>query len=99
MNIYWTSKVSINGLKHFAVVNHHKEKGKYVYLMVSLLDSLVNFEICKNELEQSSKWEAGLIDYGKENVLIDEYKDFTLKKRQKNLSIIFVNETSPFNIS
>jgi len=42
MENYWTSNKTINGLRHFVLVNGTKEKGNTIFLMVSVLDSEIN---------------------------------------------------------
>jgi len=44
MENYWTSIKPINGLRHFVLVNETKEKGNISFLMVSVLDSEINFK-------------------------------------------------------
>ena len=39
MENFWTSNKSINGLRHFVLVNETREQGKITFLMVSVLDS------------------------------------------------------------
>ena len=39
MEKFWTSNKTINGLRHFVLVNETKELGKITFLMVSVLDS------------------------------------------------------------
>ena len=99
MEIYWTSKKAINGLKHFVVVNQYKLK-KEVYLdFVSVLDESISFTISKKVFEESNQWIKGWNDIGRENIDIKEYLEFkSLKKEFKTNKIIF-NETSIFNIS
>ena len=42
MENFWTSNKTINGLRHFVLVNETKEKGNISFLMVSVLDSEIN---------------------------------------------------------
>ena len=44
MENYWTSNKTINGLRHFVLVNETKEKGNISFLMVSVLDSEINLK-------------------------------------------------------
>ena len=39
MENFWTSNKTINGLRHFVLVNETREQGKITFLMVSVLDS------------------------------------------------------------
>ena len=50
MENFWTSNKSINGLRHFVLVNENKEKGNITFLMVSVVDSEINIEITYEEL-------------------------------------------------
>ena len=44
MENFWTSNKSINGLRHFVLVNETKEKGNISFDMVSVLDSEINLK-------------------------------------------------------
>ena len=49
MELYWTSKKTISGLKHFVVINQYQLK-KEVYLdIVSVLDETHNLKIYRND--------------------------------------------------
>jgi len=99
LEIYWTSKKTINGLKHFVVVNQHKLK-KEVYLdFVSVLDESISFTISKKVFEESNQWIKGWNDIGRENIDIKEYLEFKSLKREFKTNKIIFNETSIFNIS
>ena len=50
MENYWTSNKTINGLRHFVLVNETKENGNMSFLMVSVLDSEINFKTTYEEL-------------------------------------------------
>ena len=50
MEHFWTSNKSINGLRHFVLVNETKEKGNITFLMVSVVDSEINLETTYEEL-------------------------------------------------
>ena len=101
MEIYWTSIKTINGLKHFVLINQYVFK-KEVYLdFVSALDEAITFTMSKKVFEESSQWIKGWNDnYNeRENIDIKEYLEFKSSTREyKNKKIIF-NETSLFNIS
>ena len=99
MDIYWTSKKTINGLKHFVVINQYEFKKEVFLDIVSVLDDSINFTISKKVFEESSQWINGWNENEKENINIKEY--FTFKStigKDKSNKIIF-NETSLFNIS
>ena len=99
MEIYWTSKKTINGLKHFVVVNQYKLK-KEVYLdFVSVLDQSISFTVSKKVFEKSSQWIKGWDDIQRENINIKEYLEFKSSIREGKTNKINFNETSIFNIS
>tara|TARA_B100000575_G_C23025150_1_gene590353 strand:- start:684 stop:983 length:300 start_codon:yes stop_codon:yes gene_type:complete len=99
MNLFWTSKKSINGLKHFVLINKYKEKGLYLLELVSVLDEDINLIISKKEFEKSKQWEIGFIDDKKENIFINEYIEFKRISSNDKFDKILLRETSPFNIS
>ncbi len=68
MENYWTSNKSINGLRHFVLVNETKEKGNISFLMVSVLDSEINFKTTYEELINSGNWHKGWINLSKQRV-------------------------------
>ena len=99
MELYWTSRNTINGLKHFVIINQYKFK-KEVYLdFVSALDDSISFTISKKVFEASKQWIKGWNGNQKENINVKEYLNFRTEiKKDKSNKIIF-NETSSFNIS
>lgn len=99
MNLFWTSKKSINGLKHFVLINKYKENGEYLLELVSVLDEDINLIISKKEFEKSKQWEIGFIDDKKENIFINEYIEFKRISSNDKFDKILLRETSPFNIS
>ena len=99
MEIYWSSKKTINGLKHFVVINQY-ELNKKVYLdFVSVLDESISFTISKKVFEESNQWIKGWNDNGRENIDIKEYLEFKSSIRKFKPNKIILNETSTFNIS
>ncbi len=99
MELYWTSRKTINGLKHFVIVNQYESK-KEVYLdFVSVLDEAISFTISKKVFEESSQWIKGWNDYERENVDIKEYLKFKSLMREDKPNKIIFNEASLFNIS
>ena len=99
MNLFWTSKKSINGLKHFVLINKYKEKGLYLLELVSVLDEDINLIISKKEFEKSKQWEIGFINDKKENIFINEYKEFKRINSNGRSDKILLRKNSPFNIS
>ncbi len=99
MEIYWTSKKTINGLKHFVVINQYELK-KEVYLdFVSVLDESINFTISKKVFKKSSQWIKGWNNIERKNIDIKEYLEFKSSRGDCKLNKIIFNETSTFNIS
>ena len=99
MELYWTSRKTINGLKHFVVINQYVLK-KEVYLnFVSALDEAISFKISKKVLEESGQWIKGWNDNDRENIDMKEYLEFKSSIRKYKPNKIILNETSLFNIS
>ena len=99
MHLYWTSRKTINGLKHFVVINQY-ELNKDVYLdFVSVLDEAINFTISKKVFKESSQWIKGWNDNEGENINIKEYLEFKSSIREYETNKIIFNKTSLFNIS
>tara|TARA_Y100000589_G_scaffold90459_1_gene85041 strand:- start:281 stop:577 length:297 start_codon:yes stop_codon:yes gene_type:complete len=98
MQLYWTSKKSINGLKHFVVINKYKLNKEDYFELVSVLDDDISFKISKKDFEESKNWISGWKNNVKENVDIKEYKEYKSGKNQ-DLNKIFLQKRSHFNIS
>ena len=99
MESYWTSRKTINGLKHFVVINQYEFK-KEVYLeFVSALDGVIGFTISKKVFEESSQWIKGWDDNERENIDIKEYLEFKSSINEDKTNKVICNETSLFNIS
>jgi len=96
---FWTSKKSINGLRHFVLVNESKEKGNISFLMVSVVDSEINLETTYEELINSGNWHKGWINLPKLQSITEEYIDFKSLKKGESIDQIFINEDSLFNIT
>ena len=99
MENFWTSNKSINGLRHFVLVNETKEKGNITFLMVSVVDSEINLETTYEELINSRNWHKGWINLPKLQSITEEYFDYKSGKKEKGIDEIFINEDSLFNIS
>ena len=95
----WTSKKTINGLRHFALVNETKEKGNMIFLMVSVLDSEINLKITYEELINSGNWHRGWINLPKLESITEEYIIYKSSNKIEVVDQIFVDEDSIFNIS
>ena len=99
MEPYWTSRKTINGLKHFVVINQYEFKKKVYLEFVSALDEAISFTISKKVFEESSQWIKGWNDNELENIDIKEYLEFKSSIRKYKTKKIIFNETSLFNIS
>jgi len=96
---YWTSNKTINGLRHFVLVNENKEKGDITFLMVSVVDSEINIQTTYEELINSGNWHEGWTNLPKHQSITEEYDDYNSLKKGESIYEIFVNEDSVFNIS
>ena len=99
MGNFWTSNKTINGLRHFVLVNETKEKGDITFLMVSVLDSEIHLKITYEELINSGNWHEGWINLPKLQSITDEYVNYKSSNKLGDINEIFVNEDSAFNIS
>ena len=99
MENFWTSNKTINGLRHFVLVNETKEKGNITFLMVSVVDSEINIEITYEELINSGNWHKGWINLPKLQSITEEYVDYKFLKNGESIGEIFINEDSIFNIT
>ncbi len=99
MENYWTSNKTINGLRHFVLVNKIKEKGNISFLMVSVLDSEINLTATYEELINSRNWQKGWINLSKHQSITEEYLSYKSIIKGEGIDEIFINEDSLFNIS
>ena len=99
MENFWTSNKSINGLRHFVLVNETNEKGNITFLMVSVVDSEINIEITYEELINSGNWHKGWINLPKLQSITEEYVEYKFLKKGESIGEIFINEDSLFNIT
>ena len=99
MENFWTSNKPIKGLRHFFLVNETKEKGKIFFLMVSVLDSEINFKTSYEELINSGNWYKGWINLPKLQSITEEYVNYKFINKGEGIDEIFINEDSLFNIS
>ena len=99
MENFWTSYKSINGLRHFVLVNETKEKGNITFLMVSVVDSEINIETTHEELINSGNWHKGWINLPKPQSITEEYIDYKSLKKGESIDKVFIDEDSLFNIS
>ena len=99
MENFWTSNKTINGLRHFVLVNENKEKGNITFLMVSVLDSEISLKTTYEELINSGNWHKGWINLPKLQSITKEYINYKSNNKKKGIDEIFINEDSLFNIS
>ena len=99
MENYWTSNKTINGLRHFVLVNETKEKGNIIFLMVSVVDSEINLKTTYEELINSENWYKGWINLPKHQSITEEYVNYKSINKEEDIDEIFINEDSLFNIS
>ena len=99
MENFWTSTKSINGLRHFVLVNETNEQGKITFLMVSVIDSEIYLKTTYEELINSGNWHEGWINLPKLQSISEEYVNFKSSNKFEAIGEIFVNEDSLFNIS
>ena len=99
MENYWTSNKTINGLRHFVLVNETNERGNISFLMVSVLDSEINLKTTYEELINSRNWHKGWINLSKDQSITEEYINYKSINKGEVIDEIFINEDSLFNIS
>ena len=99
MENFWTSNKTINGLRHFVLVNKIEKKGTLIFLMVSVLDSEIYLKISYEELMSSGNWNKGWSDLPGIESITEEYDNYKSSKKVERIDGIFVNEDSLFNIS
>ena len=99
MENFWTSNKTINGLRHFVLVNETREQGNIIFLMVSVLDSQINLKTTYKELINSGNWYKGWINLPKLQSITEEYVKYKSINKGEDIDEIFINEDSLFNIS
>ena len=99
MNIYWTSKLPINGLRHFILVQEINERYIDYVVLVSVLDEEISVRIPKKNFINSEEWHSGWIDLPKSKAITIKYSQFKSKKNKNSIDKIFLEENSKFNIS
>ena len=99
MENFWTSDKTINGLRHFVLVNETREQGNIIFSMVSVLDSEINLKTTYEELINSGNWYKGWINLPKLQSITEEYVNYKSINKEEGIDEIFINEDSLFNIS
>ena len=100
MDNYWTSNESINGLRHFVLVNKINEQDQINFLMVSVVDVEINLKISNEELLNSGNWKEGWLNLSKSEAITKDYSDYKLSNNSKEcIEKIFVKNDSLFHIT
>ena len=100
MEIYWTSIKSINGLRHFVLVNKINEQDQMNFLMVSVIDVEISLKISDEELLNSGNWKEGFLNLPKNEAITKDYLVYKSSNNSKGeTKKIFVKNDSLFNIT
>ena len=100
MENYWTSNESINGLRHFVLINKINEQDQIYFLMVSVVDVEISLKISKEELLNSGNWNKGWLNLPKSEAITKDYSEFKLSNKSKEgIEKIFVKNDSLFDIT
>ena len=99
MENFWTSNKTINGLRHFVLVNETREQENTTFLLVSVLDSKIYLKTTYEELMNSGNWHKGWINLPKLQSITEEFVKYKSINEGKDIDEIFINEDSLFNIS
>ena len=100
MEHYWTSNKSINGLRHFVLVNKINEQDQINFLMVSVVDVEISLRISNEELLNSGNWNEGWLNLPKSEAITNVYSDYKLSNNsKKDIEKIFVKNDSLFDIT
>ena len=100
MENYWTSNESINGLRHFVLINKINEQDQIYFLMVSVVDVEISLKISKEELLNSGNWNKGWLNLPKSEAITKDYSDYKLSNKSKEgIEKIFVRNDSLFDIT
>ena len=100
MENYWTSNESINGLRHFVLLNKIYEQDQINFLMVSVVDVEISLKISNEELLNSGNWNKGWLNLPKSEAITKDYLDYKLSNKSKEgIEKIFVKNDSLFDIT
>ena len=99
MENFWTSNKTINGLRHFVLVNEIREQGNITFLMVSVIDSEIYLKTTYEELMNSGNWHKGWTNLPKLQSITEEYFKYKSINKGEGIDGIFIDEDSLFNIS
>ena len=98
MENFCTSNKTINGLRHFVLVNETKEQENITFLMVSVLDSEISLKTTYEELINSGNWHKGWINLPKLQSITEEYVDYKSLIKGERIDQIFFNDTATTEI-
>ena len=99
MQVFFTSRKSICGLRHFVLIDEFIDKGNNIKFLVSVVDSDVFIKVSEDELHNSCEWEYGFKELSKSQTISCEYQEFKNKRKSCDETPIFLSQRSPFNIS
>ncbi len=100
MENFWTSNKSINGLRHFVLVNKINEQDQIKFLMVSVIDVEISLKISNEELLNSGNWNEGYLNLPKSEAITKDYSDYKLSNNSKeDIEKIFIKNDSLFDIT
>ena len=100
MENYWTSNESINGLRHFVLVNKINEQDQINFLMVSVVDVEISLKISNEELLNSGDWNEGWLNLPKSEAITKDYADYKLRNNSiEGIEKIFLRNDSLFSIT
>ena len=100
MENHWTSNKSINGLRHFVLVNKINDQDQIYFLMVSVVDVEISLKISNEELLNSGDWNEGWLNLPKHEAITKDYSDYKLSNSSnQGIEKIFVSNDSLFNIT
>ena len=101
--MFWTSNKSINGLRHFVLLNKINEQNKINFLMVSVIDVEINFTISNEELFNSRNWNEGWLNLPKNEAITKDYLDYKLgnnsKEGIKKVLLVFGKDDKPDDLN
>ena len=99
MKLFWTRKKSFCGLRHFVLIKELEIKNIYFVEMVSVLDSNVSLRIRKVELDNTDEWMIGWQELCKSDSITSDYESLNKGLNDEIFNKIYVDESSPFNVS
>ena len=98
MENFWTTNKPIHGLRHFVLVNETIEKGKSIFLMVSVVDCEINLKISSNELFTSGNWNKGWLNLPQNESITKDYIKYKSLNRKEEIRKVFIKDDSIFNV-